>query len=243
MLEARTNPAAAVAHLTRAEQNRQNAVHSTGPRTSTGKAISKLNAVKTGLTGRTVLLPSDDASRYEQHVENWIAELNPEGPRECALVQSIADAYWRAERIVRIEFALYAGGGAAVAASCEANNPGPSSEPDELALYLRHERQLRNLSVQEGRIRRSREKDMQELRDLQKERRKRVEELAAATATKAAAVAASVSTPSSQQEALATAAKSQRPTGFVFATTPATLGPQHAATTNAVEAQATTQGN
>jgi hypothetical protein len=37
-----------------------NAQLSTGPRSAEGKAVS-MNAVKTGLTGRTVLLPSDDA--------------------------------------------------------------------------------------------------------------------------------------------------------------------------------------
>ena len=38
--------------------NIANAQLSTGPRTSAGKSKSSLNAVKTGLTGRTVLLPT-----------------------------------------------------------------------------------------------------------------------------------------------------------------------------------------
>ena len=41
--------------------NRANAQLSTGPSSASGKAKSSLNAVKTGLTGRTVLLPGDDA--------------------------------------------------------------------------------------------------------------------------------------------------------------------------------------
>lgn len=64
----------------------------TGPKTSEGKAKSCLNAVKTGLTGRTVLLASDDADRYQQHVSDFFDELHPVGPRECALVQSVADS-------------------------------------------------------------------------------------------------------------------------------------------------------
>src|SRR5579863_5462974 len=41
--------------------NRQNSLLSTGPKTPEGKAASSRNALKTGLTGRTVLLPGDDA--------------------------------------------------------------------------------------------------------------------------------------------------------------------------------------
>jgi hypothetical protein len=54
--------------------NRQNSQLSTGPKTEAGKAKSSLNAVKTGLTGRTVLLPSDDAAAYEAHVARFFAE-------------------------------------------------------------------------------------------------------------------------------------------------------------------------
>ena len=44
--------------------NQANSQLSTGPKTPEGKATSSLNAVKTGLTGRTVLLPGDDAAAY-----------------------------------------------------------------------------------------------------------------------------------------------------------------------------------
>src|SRR5690348_13550753 len=41
---------------------------STDPRTPEGQAKSSMNAVKTALTGRTVLLPSDDVAEYERHL-------------------------------------------------------------------------------------------------------------------------------------------------------------------------------
>ena len=44
--------------------NQKNAQLSTGPTSQAGKTQS-LNAVKSGLTGRTVLLPSEDAALYE----------------------------------------------------------------------------------------------------------------------------------------------------------------------------------
>src|SRR3954471_15071403 len=88
--------------------NRANAQLSTGPTTSEGKAKSSLNAVKTGLTGRTVLLSSEDAALYQAHVERFQQELQPVGEREAQLVQSLADTQWRLDRIPGLEFGLFA---------------------------------------------------------------------------------------------------------------------------------------
>jgi hypothetical protein len=43
--------------------NRANAAHSTGPTTGEGQQRSSLNAMKHGLTGRTVLLPREKKAR------------------------------------------------------------------------------------------------------------------------------------------------------------------------------------
>ena len=45
--------------------NQANAQSSTGPKSEDGKNRSSLNALKTGLTGRTVLMPGDDAKAYQ----------------------------------------------------------------------------------------------------------------------------------------------------------------------------------
>jgi hypothetical protein len=90
--------------------NAADAQLSTGPTSPEGKAKSSLNALKTGLTGRTVLLPTEDAVAYQQHVSDE-KELRPAGQRECDLVQSIADASWRLQRIPALESAIYAQGG------------------------------------------------------------------------------------------------------------------------------------
>ncbi len=54
-------------HMSTAAQmkaNQANAQKSTGPITLDGKAIASKNALKTGLTGRTVLMPNEDAELY-----------------------------------------------------------------------------------------------------------------------------------------------------------------------------------
>ena len=83
--------------------NRANAQRSTGPITPEGKAKSSLNAVKTGLTGRTVLLATEDAEAYESHLEQFRREFQPVGDRETRLVQSLADTQWRLDRLPNLE--------------------------------------------------------------------------------------------------------------------------------------------
>ena len=43
--------------------NRRNAQKSTGPRTAEGKKRASLNALKHGMTAKTVVLPHESASR------------------------------------------------------------------------------------------------------------------------------------------------------------------------------------
>ncbi len=151
--------------------NRANAQLSTGPKTLDGKATSCLNAVKTGLTGRTVLLHTDDAGEYQRHVAAYEKEFSPVGPRECDLVQSIADTQWRLARIPGLEMAIYAQGRAQFAD--EFKNHDAALQPGliELKTFMTYEKQLRNLQLQESRLARRREKEIAELRELQKARR------------------------------------------------------------------------
>ncbi len=152
--------------------NRANAILSTGPRTAEGKAHSSINALKTALTGRTVLLPSDDAEAYQQHVERYFDEFEPIGVRESELVQSIADANWRLRRIPTLEFALYARGRTQFAEKFAAEPAEAQAGLIGLETYLFYEKQFRNLSLQETRLRRQRDKDLADLRQAQQERNK-----------------------------------------------------------------------
>src|SRR5947209_8395532 len=153
--------------------NRANAQLSTGPKTSEGKAKSSLNAVKTGLCGRTVLLHSDDAAIYQQHVCDYEKELRPVGQRECDLVQSIADSAWRLSRIPGLEMAIYAQGRTQFAANFDHEDTSVRPALIEFQTFLAYEKQLRNLHIQEARLHRRREQDTAEFRQIQSERRNR----------------------------------------------------------------------
>ncbi len=151
--------------------NRANAQLSTGPKTPEGKAKSSLNAVKTGLTGRTVLLPGDDAAAYQKHVDSFFNKYKPVGDDEHTLTQSLADTGWRLLRIPSLEHGIYALGYLDLAARFENQDPEVRSSLIQAQIQVLYEKQLKNIGTQEARLRRNREKDMAELKTLQKERK------------------------------------------------------------------------
>ena len=152
--------------------NQANAQLSTGPRTPDGKNTSSLNALKTGLTGRTVLLPSDDLAAYEAHLARFAAEHQPATDSERALVQSLADTEWRLLRIPALEAGIYALGRLELASQFSfEENPAVRNALLDAKIFLTYGRQLNNLSLQENRLRNQRDRDLADLQQLQKERR------------------------------------------------------------------------
>jgi hypothetical protein len=59
------------------EANRRNSARSTGPRTPEGKAISRRNGLKHGLTGQGIALPHEDAEEIQDRIEALEAEMRP----------------------------------------------------------------------------------------------------------------------------------------------------------------------
>ncbi len=138
--------------------------------------------MKTGLTGRTVLLPSDDAPEYERHLRAYAEHFQPVGQPETDLVQSIADTIWRLKRIPSLEAALFAQGHIEFAEAFNQHDPSLRAGMIEVQTFIKYEKQLRNLQLQESRLVRRREKETAELRQLQQER-ERKEYVALATAS------------------------------------------------------------
>jgi hypothetical protein len=98
-----TSNAAAPISEAQLNANRANAQMSTGPTSPAGKEISSHNAVKTGLTGRTILLPTDDVAAYQSIVAMVNAKFAPVNDIEKHLTQTIADTEWRLLRIPVLE--------------------------------------------------------------------------------------------------------------------------------------------
>jgi hypothetical protein len=97
----------APASASRLAANRANAQKSTGPRTEEGKAASRKNALRHGLTAKTVVLEIEDPAEYEAFRTRVIAAFAPAPGVEQHLAEELADALWRLKRAQRIETAAF----------------------------------------------------------------------------------------------------------------------------------------
>ena len=151
--------------------NRANAQLSTGPSSAAGKAKASLNAVKTGLTGQTVVLPSEDAASYQKHLARFFAKYEPATDEERELVQSIADTEWRLLRIPTLEAGFYAIGFVELG-DAFSDQPDPAVRDAMLRAHIRrtYRKDFNNLNLQETRLRRQRDADIEQLLKLQDDR-------------------------------------------------------------------------
>jgi len=91
----------------RIEANRRNALKSTGPRSETGKRISRRNAVRHGLTAETVIGTLEDAEDYEAFEAAIIADYDAQSAVERELVLRLASILWRLRRATTMETGLF----------------------------------------------------------------------------------------------------------------------------------------
>ncbi len=153
--------------------NRANAQLSTGPITREGKAKSAQNALKHGLTGHAVLLPSDDAADYQRRLEACKDAYQPVGEEEQQLIQSIVDSLWRINRAQNLQIGIMYKGGLEFANQFAGEEPARRRLLIEVETYLKYEKSIRNLQVQEARLHRRYEKDTAELNRIQQARKAR----------------------------------------------------------------------
>jgi hypothetical protein len=153
------------------EANRANAQLSSGPSSPEGKAKCSHNALKTGLTGRTILLPSDDVAAYQNLVALTKKKFDPSTDEEKLLVQSIADTEWRLLRIPTLEAGLYALGRNELAGECAfETDPQARAAMLEALIFRTYRKDLSNLALQESRLNKQLEKHKAQLNQLQQDR-------------------------------------------------------------------------
>ncbi len=160
----------------RALSNQANAQHSTGPKSVEGKRKSSLNALRHGLTGQIVVMPTEDLQAYQRHLESFTEECRPKGPIEAHLVQALADTSWRLNRVAALETNVLTLG---VASESGPLIGAPQQIQDALAIAAALESQskaLSNLSMHSQRLSRQFERTVAQLNDLQKTRREQEEE-------------------------------------------------------------------
>jgi hypothetical protein len=130
------------------EANRRNAQKSTGPRTIVGKARVSRNATKHGLCHTIAVMSDENREEFEQILEDLNEEHQPQGTTEAILVYKMAVSFlssWRAQILLTERLDI--------------NDTQDDSK--QVALMLRYY----NTSD------RSFNKNLHDLRNLQKERR------------------------------------------------------------------------
>src|ERR1700730_7050160 len=90
------------------EANRLNALKSCGPKTPEGKARSKMNALKHGLTAEQIVLPNEDPEEYDALCQQWLDAYPDADPAQLALIEIAVDNAWMLQRAKRHERAMSA---------------------------------------------------------------------------------------------------------------------------------------
>jgi hypothetical protein len=155
----------------RAAINRANSEHSTGPRTAAGKQHSSLNALRHGLTGHVVVLPTEDQAAYQSHLKRFIDQFQPKGALEDQLVQSLGDTTWRLNRVPAIEATFLTLAAEDHLDSIRTNEPRAAGALALAQAFHQQSRALANISIYEQRLARLFDRTLQQLREIQAERR------------------------------------------------------------------------
>jgi hypothetical protein len=101
--------------------NRQNAAHSTGPKSPEGRQIASRNATRHGLAGVFTVLPHENSEDFNDLAARLRDEFQPESENENFLVDQMIQSRCRLLRIQRLE---------ALAFEQILTEPGSNTDPD-----------------------------------------------------------------------------------------------------------------
>jgi len=77
-----------------------------GPKTEAGKQISKMNAERHGFTSKKLVLTTEEEPQFNEMMQGYLEELEPQGLEETELVREVVAGKWRQERYWNLETAL-----------------------------------------------------------------------------------------------------------------------------------------
>jgi hypothetical protein len=148
--------------MSKAESNRANGQHSTGPKTAEGKAKVSANALKTGFFASVDRLNPADSPAYQDAVEDMRMGLHPDGPVEEQLIRELAMFTTRLRRLEAAEYAL-------ICAGIETN---PHDAREVATSFVNNAEAVERLHKAEIHLRRAYNRTWDRLERIQKERLK-----------------------------------------------------------------------
>ncbi len=144
---------------------------STGPRTAEGKARSAMNAMRHGLTGRVVVLPTEDMNAYHAFCKELMADLAPKTALERQYAQTFCDTQWRLNRARSYEDSMLALGHFEGAPFPGVDHPEIENALTAAKVFRENSKAFVNLSLYEQRLSRQQKEALRQLQELQAQRK------------------------------------------------------------------------
>ena len=87
--------------------NRRNSLKSTGPVTPAGKTASSMNALKTGLHAKSIVIPSEHAQDLQDLIDRYYTHHRPATPELCAILDDLIACEWELRRLIASEAKMW----------------------------------------------------------------------------------------------------------------------------------------
>jgi len=154
----------------KSEAARINGAKSRGPVTPEGRARSSQNALRHGLSSAVVVLPHEDRAQFEYLRDSYMESFQPADQPQHDLIETMAAARWRLNRLQEIEANLFEKE-MVLRASEMAKELKEMTEGEKLAwVFDRMANQGKSLAMQiryEGSLNRTYERAFKQLQQLQ----------------------------------------------------------------------------
>jgi hypothetical protein len=85
--------------------SRTNGAKSHGPITEEGKQASSQNSLNHGFNSKRIVLPGESQEEFDQLLASYLDEHQPQTPTERTLIENMAVARWRQQRVWTLETA------------------------------------------------------------------------------------------------------------------------------------------
>jgi len=89
------------------QANRNNAQHSSGPKTPAGKEAIRFNALTYGLRTSASILPGENAADYSQLWDELEADWQPQTRTERCYLETMVTSQWLLKRVAESEQKIY----------------------------------------------------------------------------------------------------------------------------------------
>jgi hypothetical protein len=93
--------------LRQMEANRRNAQKSTGPTSVTGKATSSMNALRTGIHAKSLVLPTEKLADLQQLIDEYYQSHHPASSEARVMLDDLIRCEWTLRRLSAAETQLF----------------------------------------------------------------------------------------------------------------------------------------